>query len=749
MKGVSGAGILTTAGDKRQRLQGDCCVCMSVSAPVTNLVARSALLLAWKSAFQSYVAQEASQAMLWSPVLFAIGIGVYFRLPMEPGILVPGVITSLAMAGTIAARHHPGIRRFCAVIVLCAAGFGVAGLRTAALDTELLPAETGPLTLEATVSNVEVRPDGTRRLTLEDVFPESSAASVPEKVRLTVRTRVGPLQPGDQVRTRAVLMPPSGPAIPGGFDFARQAWFDGLGAVGYTISPVEAIARPASAGGSFVAFIMGLRISISDRIRQHLDEPAAGIAIALMTGRREAISEETYGVFRDSGIAHILALSGLHMGLVAGLLFFTVRALFAMSEKAAIHYPIKKWAAAITLLGCFMYLFIGGMSVSIQRAFIMTGFVLIAIMADRTAISMHRVAWAALLVLIFAPESLLEAGFQMSFSAVIALIAFYERFGAKILQRARAMPLHRKVGFYLLGIVLTTVVSDAATAPFAAYHFNRVAGLGLITNLFAVPLVGGWIMPCALAAYFLMPFGLEWLALVPMGWGIDIMFVGASYVAAQPSSVFLVPAIPPAAFLLFVFGGLWLCLWRQSWRRLGILAMGLAALLAWNEDHPDILVTDEGNLAAIRLESGELSFSSSRGAGYVREKWLQRHGQSNMPVWADAVSQSQNGPTCDSLSCTMRKSGLQTVFARDARALSEDCLKADILIAGFPVLAACDGPRHVIDLWDLRAGGTHAIYFDEDDVRIVRTEQERGNRPWTQSRGSSTGDRAPQDVPES
>lgn len=704
---------------------------MSVTAIVASALRRRTDGASLLNRVLAHIAADVSQLILWSPVLFASGIGWYFLLPFEPRLLTSGLSAVLAIICAHNLRRRPAWSKAFMAVALVFAGFFAATLRTEMLDTKVLTAETRVIELAAIVTDIERRPNGTFRLTLSDVTAGDERSDLPDKIRLTVRTAVDDIVIGDSIRTRAVLMPPSGPAIPDGFDFARQAWFQGLGAVGYTVAAVTKEGDTTSGTGPLLGQVTALRIAISERIRVHLDEPAAGIAIALMTGRREAISDETYSVFRDSGIAHILALSGLHMGLVAGLLFFATRAMLAMWEKGALRYPIKKWAAAVTLLGCFFYLFVGGMSVSIQRAFIMTGFVLFAVIVDRTAISMHRVAWAALVVLLVAPESLMQAGFQMSFAAVVALIAFYERYGRVLLSRARSMSLIRRAGLYLAAAVLTTLVSDIATAPFAAFHFNRVAGLGILTNLFAVPLVGGWIMPCALAAYFLMPIGLEQLALVPMGWGIDILFAGARVIASRPESVFLIPAIPSSAFVIFIFGGLWLCLWRQKWRRLGLLPMVMGVVLAWMAPRPDILVTYESDLAAVRLTSGELSLSKARGASYVRGKWMQREGIAEVLHWDDPDSQALGAPKCDDISCAFSFRGTKTVFVRDARALAEDCQKADLLIATFPVPPTCSSPGMVIDLWDLRESGTHAIYFAENGLKIVTVAAERGARPWT------------------
>ena len=345
----------------------------------------------------------------------------------------------------------------------------------------------------------------------------------PARVRLRLSARQGAAaEIGAWVELRAVLRPPSPPVAPGAFDFQRHAYFQRLGGVGFAVTVARRTAPPGEVQASVFApwrlALAGLRIEIADRIRAALDGPAGAVAAALMTGDRRAIPAHVLADMRDSGLAHLLAISGLHVGLVAAILFFGLRAALALVPKVALRYPIKKWAAAAALVGAFGYVLISGASVSTQRAFLMVGVVLLAVMVDRTAISMRLVAWAALIVLAMAPESLLGPSFQMSFAAVVALVAAYEVLRRRLSAwRAEAGTL-RRAGLYLVGVGITTIVATAATAPFAVYHFNRFAEYGLAANLAAVPLTALWVMPWAMAAFCLMPAGLEAVALTPMGW---------------------------------------------------------------------------------------------------------------------------------------------------------------------------------------------------------------------------------------
>jgi len=293
-----------------------------------------------------------------------------------------------------------------------------------------------------------------------------------------------------------------------------------------------------------------------------------------MTGERSAIPVPVMQAIRDSGLAHLLAISGLHIGLVAGILFISVRALLALVGPWALRYPIKKWAAASAIAGALAYALIAGSTVPTQRAFLMVGLVLLAVMLDRRGLSIRLVAWAALAILILQPESLLGPSFQMSFAAVTALIASYEvisehrryyDYGA-----SSVPPWLRKAGIYLAGVALTTLIAGLATAPFAVFHFNRFADYGLAANLLAVPVTAMWVMPWAVMTFLLMPFGMEGLGLTPMGWGVDVIIKVAETVAGWDGAVTLVPAMPVAALVAMVLGGLWLALWRRRWRALGL-----------------------------------------------------------------------------------------------------------------------------------------------------------------------------------
>ncbi|MCH8184454.1 MAG: ComEC/Rec2 family competence protein, partial [Proteobacteria bacterium] len=449
-------------------------------------------------------------------VLVAVGVGagIYFALPAEP----PNWMGAVLLAATVLAAV--GLRRRAALLLLSiglagvATGFAASQLRTNLTAAPVLEKRIGSAMVTGRIVFVQSRGKAQRWLMEDLSISRLEPRNTPERIRLTNRVRGVALEPGMRIRVRATLMPPPSPAAPGAFDFPRLAWFASLGAVGFTTSRARIVGVEDRA---FSTSLSALRQSMSARVRTALPGASGAVAAALMTGDRGAIPEDVLADMRDSGLAHLLAISGLHIGLVAGLFFFFVRGLLAAVEPVALRYPIKKWAAAGAMAAAFGYLLITGATVPTQRAFIMTGIVLTAIMLDRSAVSMRIVALAALAILILAPETLLSASFQMSFAAVVALVAVYESAGARFSRGRGRGSLRRRLLIYGAGILLTSLVAGLATTPFAVFHFNRFVIYGLAANMFAVPLTALWIMPWAMAAYVLMPFGLEGLALAPMG----------------------------------------------------------------------------------------------------------------------------------------------------------------------------------------------------------------------------------------
>lgn len=688
---------------------------------------RFARALAWLG---GCLAAERPRWVLWVPVGVGLGVALYFALPVEP----PGW-AGAAAAGACLALVRPVWRWSGAVLALLAllsvaVGFSAAQLRTALVEAPMLQREIGPVTVTGRVLVVERLEEGTR-LVLADLRVERLApAATPARARVRLTAGSAAPAPGAEVTLRAVLHPPPGPAEPGAYDFQRHAFFRGLGAVGFAVGPARVVDAPPVTGWRAVTVALELaRERIAARVAAVIADPGdASVTAALLNGEQVGIPESVMQAMRDSGLAHLLSISGLHIGLVAGIVFFTVRALLALVEPVALRWPIKKIAAVFGIVAALAYTLLVGAPLPTVRSVLMTGMVLAAVLVDRDPLSMRLVAFAALVTILMEPDGMLGPSFQMSFAAVIALIAAYEALGPVLVRWKQGTGPIGHAALYLGGVALTSVIATAATTPFSLYHFQQIAFYGVLSNMVAVPVTSFWVMPCSLIAYALMPFGLEAPALAAMGWGVRVIIETARLTAGLPGAVALIPAMSTAALVAMVFGGLWLAVWTGRWRLWGLAAM-LGGLLTPAFTHrPDVLVSDDAKLMAVRMADGRLSLSS-RSDGRVAETWLRRDGRDEPgPPWPRTGASADGRLTCDALGCLYRARGRTVALLRLPDALAEDCDSADAVVGGESA-RRCRAPV-VIDRWRLRRDGPHMLTLSATGLRVESVGDTRGDRPW-------------------
>jgi competence protein ComEC len=670
-------------------------------------------------------AGERARAFLAVPVLLGFGIGLYFLLTFEPPLWLPLIVMVLAGFSYCSLRATE-LAPLCLAGCLVAGGFCLIMLRVETVHAPILPAEVGPAELSGTVARVERRPDATRLTIAPETFGRLRSQDLPALIKLSVRSLDGEVAPGARVKVLASAQPPSSPAEPGAFDFQRHAFFLGIGGYGYAMGTAKVQIGPAG-GSRFNRF----RDTLSARIATEVGEPNGGIAAALITGDRSRVSEVQWDILRDSGLAHLLAISGLHMGLVTGFFFFGVRAMLALFPAIALRGPIKKWAAVSALLGGLGYLILTGGSVTTIRAYVMVAIVMIAVLADRRAISLRTVAIAAILILAFTPESLVEPGFQMSFAAVTALVAAYEAYGERWRRNMGQSGILRRTVRYLTGVGMTTLIAGAATGPFAIYHFGRFADYGVLANLLAVPAVAFWVMPSATVGALLMPFGLEQPFFWLMGQGIGFVLGVGAYVADLPGAVRLVPAMPVWGIATISLGGLWLCLLSQKWRYWGLAAILAGLLSPYITERPLIRVDADARLIAVQTADGGIMLSSKRREKFTAEQWLARDAVLASQPWPVTGASHDGRMRCDSTGCILRLSNWMVALPRTQAALVEDCRRADLVISLEPVEGRCPSARVVIDRFDMWRDGAHAIWLDPASGPYIRsTGQTRGARPW-------------------
>ncbi|MGX9354427.1 ComEC/Rec2 family competence protein [Roseobacteraceae bacterium S113] len=662
---------------------------------------------------------QQGRLMPWAPVFFAFGIGAFFSAGTEPGVwLLWGMGLVGACLSLVALRLDPVRGPLVWALALMAAGFALAGARTHYVAGPVLEFRYyGPI--EGRVVGLDRSASGAIRVTLADVrLSRMDPERVPRHVRVSLHSETDqPPMPGARIMTTGHLSPPGGPTEPGGFDFQRHTWFLSLGAVGYTRVPLL-LADPERAG----AGVFGIRMALSDYVQEAIPGDAGGFAAAITTGDRSGLTPEVTQNLRDTNLAHLLAISGLHMGLLTGFIFGSLRLVLALTPLSNI-WPARKFAALGALAVGVVYLALSGGNVATERAFVMVAVALAAVILDRRAISLRSVAVAALIVLALRPEALLSPGFQMSFSATIALVA---AFGA-----LTGSPLSRGPGWSrpVLALFVSASVAGFATLPFAAAHFNRMASFGLIANLVAPPVMGTVVVPAGVLATLLAPLGLDGIGFWIMQQGLGWILAVASTVAAWEGAVRHIPAPPGQVLPLLAIGALAVVLISGLGRWAGLLPF-VAGLLIWvNSERPTVLIADTGTLVGVLTEEGR-ALTKERGAGFVARNWLENDGDG--VAQAEAAARWQDAAKVKAVEVA----GTWILHASGKRALAslESCPEGYILVASTDV--SDPWPCRVLDPRALRESGAIALHARAGALHEKTARQVAGTRLWndTQTR---------------
>jgi len=664
----------------------------------------------------------------WCPVLLGIGIGLFFTLKTEPQLWL-AVSATLGLGAIILRLGHtaPALKTLFQLCLLLALGFTLASVRAHLVKAPVLDYRYyGPVM--GRIVDISRSHGNALRITLDQVvLPKLERSKTPEHVRITLLngSPYMAVEPGAKVALTANLSPPSAPAEPGGFDFRRHAWFQGLGAIGYShIAPLPQ--THAVQNESTALLLFKWRRAIADAVRSEIPGSTGAFAAAILTGDRSEIDPALMDNLRASNLAHLLAISGLHMGLLTGFVMLIARYGLTVIPGIGLRWPVKKIAALCALGAGAAYLALSGSNVATQRAFIMAAVIYGAILFDRQAITLRSVALAALIVLILRPESLTEAGFQMSFSATTGLVV-----GFQLLRKTTLWEQLKTGPQRLLRPVVMLIVSSAlaglATAPFSAFHFNQIAQYGLIANLFAVPMMGMIVMPCAVIAAIFTPLGLHGLPLTAMGLGIDWILGVASFVTKIDGSVRFVASGGHWVLPLLSFGALFCVLWKGRAAALGT-ALIVVAFWSWSShERPLALISADGRLVGVQTQAGR-SISHQKGNGFAARSWLENDGD---PV-SQAVASLRAGFADQSKIKTVSVSGLDLRQIRSKRTdPAPYCHDGTVLVA----VEAWDKPLgncHFFGKRELRKQGAIAIFESKDGLKIIGAKTYAGQRLWSQ-----------------
>lgn len=652
--------------------------------------------------------------LLW-PFAIITGLMVSLVAPTEPEPWVLGLIAAAIVIGLLLSRGHAFVFSTLTLTGVFWVGVSLLSIHAALFGTAMLarPAYgTYEMRVDEIVSELE---SGTRAI-VSSITPTGTSRTVPMR-RARIVIAEGPsLAPGDIIRAPVRFYAVPGPVVPNGFDSQFHAFFDGVGAYGNATGAVERISTGSNSAPERV--IDGIRRGIAARIDADLKQPTAGIARALITGDQSAVSDEARETMAAAGLAHVLSVSGLHLTIVAGLVLVTLRGGLALVSGIHRFVSVKRVAAAGAVLAALAYFAISGGNVAALRSTIMLVLVLGAIVFGRRALTMRNVAIAALIVIATDPASVFRPSFQLSFAAVVALIGAWELMRPP---EGREKSLLVRTGEYLWGIVLTSLIAGAATLLFSVYHFQQTSPLGVLGNLFTLPLVGFVMMPFAVLATLAMPFGWEAPFLAVMGWSIDRMLELGGLVASWSSGLDASPLLAPVALLLGLAALAWFT-FLSSWHRLIAPVLLVPAVLLFAVDRPpDVLIADTTQAVALRGDAG-LQLVAGKADSFAVDVWRETYGEAIEPG---------SLLTCDSIGCFGASSrGFTVAIVRDPAGFYEDCGMADLLIARRTVPATCAADT-VIDAAALARGGVQWLRWDAARGGFeIRPAIPQLSRPW-------------------
>lgn len=650
------------------------------------------------------------------PFAFIFGIIAYRIAGFEPDAVLLAAGTLAAVSAPFLFRHSYSGVRWSALLVAMWAGFCALPVHGALFGTPML---TGPkyghyaMRLDQVIYD-----DGDQQRWLVSAIVADNPCDAPDVRRARLSAPGGIFaRPGDTIEARVRFYPVPPPVLPGGYDAQFSGYYAGIGAYGSVLG--EPVVVPSEEGG-FFRVIEDIRGLIADRILAVLEPRIGGIAMALINGDQSRVTDEDWETMALVGLAHVLSISGLHLTLVAGTMYGTLRVGLSLSHRLAQRWPTKKIAAAGGIVIAIAYMLISGMQVPAIRSTIMLILVFGAVIAGRQALTMRNVALAGLLLAMIDPASIFRASYQLSFAAVVALIAAFEL--ARRGREDNAKPRNRAVAIFI-DVTMTSLVAGAATLMFSAFHFQQTAPFGVLGNLLATPVVSFVMMPSALFAMLLLPFGLEAPLLHVMGWSIEAMLWIAHVVGVLSGGFDPSPLLAPSALVFSLMALAWLAFFQTRMRLIGPALAVPVIFLFCLERAPDVLIADSTQALAVRHE-GQLTLVAGRLNTFATNVWSERYMEPIVPRSADV--------SCDALGCILQSShGFTLALVLNRAAFEEDCELADIVVSRIPAPDWCAQMAQQITPENLSERGAHMLYWHENLPALqIRPALADINRPW-------------------
>ena len=689
-------------------------------------------LVRLREALERWLEAERDQLALWAPVGFGAGIALWFLLPDRPAwialLLGCGGVALAAMAIGRGGRAGPAVAAFA---LFAAAGCGLVWGRAEMVGAPPL-ARTAIIDLTARVVRVEPLPAKAKlRLELAPI----AAPTLPPRVRLTLDVDKAPagVGLGAVIRVRARLVPPPGPAVPGAYDYRRIAWFNGLGATGGAMGAAT-IVSPAPAV-SWRTWLDDARGRLTAHIEAKLAGAAGGIAAALATGDEGAIPQSDSDAMRQSGLAHLLSVSGLHLSAVVAVVMLLTLRLLALSPRLALRLPLLLIAGGVAALAGVAYTLMTGYQVPTVRSCVAALLVLGGIALGREAVTLRLVAAGALIVMLIWPESEIGPSFQMSFAAIAAIVALHEHPAVRGAFAKRDESWLRGLLREGAALLVTGLVVELALMPIALFHFHRAGIYGSLANIVAIPLTTFVIMPAEALALLLDPLG----AGGPLWWVAGRALQLLLWIAHHVGAVRTLPAMPTAAFALMVAGGMWIALWRTRPRWIGLAPLAIGALWAVVTPAPDLLITGDGRHLGLREPDGAIALLRDRTGDYVRSTLNEISGRAadEVQFLAD-MPNARCGP--DLCVAEVERGGrrwrllaTRSTYRIDVAALNAACAAADIIVSDRRLPRGCT-PRWIKADPSLLAR-TGGLAIDLAHARVTSVADADGAHPWVPIRG--------------